>query len=88
MDDEVLGVHFFFDICSNFRIITNLRYGFLENVKGLRSHDKGKTLNTILETLRQLGYYPHWTILSSLNYGLPQKRERWYCVAFRTDVEF
>lgn len=61
---------------------------FLENVKGLKSHNKGKTLRTILDTLKELGYYPHWTILSSLDYGLPQKRERWYCVAFRTDVNF
>ena len=61
---------------------------FLENVKGLKSHDKGKTLQTVLDSLRKLGYYPHWTILSSLDYGLPQKRERWYCVAFRSDVNF
>ena len=61
---------------------------FLENVKGLKSHDKGKTLQIVLDSLRKLGYYPHWTILSSLDYGLPQKRERWYCVAFRSDVNF
>ena len=61
---------------------------FLENVKGLKSHDNGKTLQTVLDTLKKLGYYPHWTILSSLDYGLPQKRERWYCVAFRTEVDF
>ena len=61
---------------------------FLENVKGLKSHDKGKTLQIVLDSLRKLGYYPHWTILSSLDYGLPQKRERWYCVAFRSDINF
>ena len=42
----------------------------------------------ITPSLKKLGYYPHWTILSSLDYGLPQKRERWYCVAFRTEVDF
>ena len=61
---------------------------FLENVKGLVSHNNGKTLATILDNLRKLGYYPHWKVLSSLDYGLPQKRERWYCVAFREDVPF
>lgn len=61
---------------------------FLENVKGLKSHNKGKTLQIVLDSLRKLGYYPHWTILSSLDYGLPQKRERWYCVAFRSDINF
>lgn len=84
--DEVRGT-LFFDVC---RILEYHKppMVFLENVKGLKSHDKGKTLQTVLDTLRKLGYYPHWTILSSLNYGLPQKRERWYCVAFRTDVDF
>ena len=85
-NDEVRGT-LFFDIC---RILEYHKppMVFLENVKGLKSHNKGKTLRTILDTLKELGYYPHWTILSSLDYGLPQKRERWYCVAFRTDVNF
>lgn len=85
-NDKVRGT-LFFDVC---RI---LRYHkppmvFLENVKGLKSHDEGKTLQIILDTLKSLGYYPHWKILSSLDFGLPQKRERWYCVAFRSDVDF
>ena len=77
----------FFDIC---RILKyhNPAMIFLENVKGLVSHNNGKTLATILDNLRKLGYYPHWKVLSSLDYGLPQKRERWYCVAFRKDVPF
>lgn len=61
---------------------------FLENVKGLKSHENGKTLNIIINTLKDLGYFPQWKILSSLDYGLPQKRERWYCVAFREDIDF
>lgn len=85
-NDEVRGT-LFFDVC---RILEYHKppMVFLENVKGLKSHDKGKTLQTVLDCLRKLGYYPHWTILSSLDYGLPQKRERWYCVAFRSDVNF
>jgi len=77
----------FFDIC---RILAYHKpeMVFLENVKGIVSHKKGKTLKTILDNLRELGYYPHWKILSSLDFGLPQKRERWYCVAFRKDVPF
>jgi len=82
-NDEIRGT-LFFDIC---RILEYHKppMVFLENVKGLKSHEEGKTLNVILEKLRELGYFPHWTILSSLDYGLPQKRERWYCVAFRKD---
>ncbi len=77
----------FFDIC---RILEYHKPAmvFLENVKGLVSHKNGETLKVIIDNLRKLGYYPHWQILSSLDFGLPQKRERWYCVAFREDVPF
>ncbi len=77
----------FFDIC---RILEYHKppMVFLENVKGLVSHKEGETLKIILDNLRKLGYYPHWAILSSLDFGLPQKRERWYCVAFRENFPF
>lgn len=49
----------------------------LENVKQLASHDGGKTINTIITTLRdELGYHVDYRILNALDYGLPQKRER------------
>lgn len=60
----------------------------LENVKGLVSHKNGQTLNTILSSLNNLGYYAYWKVLSSLDFGLPQKRERWYCVAFNREVRY
>lgn len=84
--DQTRGT-LFFDIC---RILDYHKppMVFLENVKGLVSHKEGKTLNTILSTLRKLGYFPHWKVLSSLDFGLPQKRERWYCVAFRKEIDF
>ena len=61
---------------------------FLENVKGLRNHDKGKTLETILNVLRNnLGYYvPEPQIINAKNYGVPQNRERIYIVGFRQDL--
>lgn len=61
---------------------------FLENVKGLRSHDKGKTLETILNVLRNdLGYYiPEPQIINAKNFGVPQNRERIYIVGFRKDL--
>lgn len=85
-EDKTRGT-LFFDIC---KIIEKHRppMVFLENVKGLVSHEKGKTLETILSSLRNLGYFPHWKVLSSLDFGLPQKRERWYCVAFRKNIPF
>lgn len=61
---------------------------FLENVKGLRNHDKGKTLATILNVLREdLNYYvPEPQILNAKNYGVPQNRERIFIVGFRKDL--
>ena len=60
---------------------------FLENVKGLRSHDKGKTLETILNVLRNdLGYYvPEPQVINARHFGVPQNRERIYIVGFRKD---
>lgn len=62
---------------------------FLENVKGLRNHDKGKTLETILNVLRDdLKYYvPEPQIVNAKNFGVPQNRERIYIVGFRKDLE-
>lgn len=61
---------------------------FLENVKGIVTHEGGKTLNTILETLKNLGYFPNTAVLDTYDFGIPQYRERWYCVAFRKNIEF
>jgi DNA (cytosine-5)-methyltransferase 1 len=60
---------------------------FLENVKGLRNHEKGKTLTTILSTLDDLGYENHWQILNAKDYGVPQNRERIFMVAIRKDIK-
>lgn len=85
-EDQTRGT-LFFDVC---RILSyhKPKMFFLENVKGLVSHKKGETLKVILNNLTELGYDVHWTVLNSLNYGLPQKRERWYCVGFDKKVNF
>ena len=61
---------------------------FLENVKGLMIHDKGKTFETILNVLRNdLDYYvPDPEIVNAMNFGVPQHRERVYIVGFRKDL--
>lgn len=60
---------------------------FLENVKGLFNHDKGKTLKTILNVLREdLGYFvPEPQVMNAKNFGVPQNRERIFIVGFRKD---
>lgn len=60
---------------------------FLENVKGLVSHDKGKTFKTILKTLDEVGYIvPPPEIVNAMYFGVPQHRERIYIVGFRKDL--
>jgi DNA (cytosine-5)-methyltransferase 1 len=55
----------------------------LENVKGLVSHDGGKTIGTILGTLGEIGYHVSWEVLRAEDFGLPQRRERIFIVGFR-----
>jgi len=69
----------FFDIA---RIIKEKqpRLLLLENVKGLLSHDQGKTFFTIIATLDELGYDCQWQVLNSKDFGVPQNRERVFIV--------
>jgi DNA (cytosine-5)-methyltransferase 1 len=60
----------------------------LENVKQLRTHDKGKTFKIIVEHLQNLGYHIYTEVLNALNFGLPQKRERTYIVGFLDNINF
>lgn len=53
---------------------------FLENVKGLLSHDQGRTFRTILSTLDELGYDAEWQVLNSKDFGVPQNRERVFLI--------
>ena len=84
--DDVRGT-MFFEIA---RIIKYHRPKavFLENVKGLVSHNKGETLKTILKVLREdLEYYvPDPQILNAKDFGLAQNRERVFIVGFRKDI--
>lgn len=62
---------------------------FLENVKGLVGHDKGKTFKVILEKLKDLGYVVNYKVLNAKDFGIPQNRERIYIVCFlEQDVTF
>lgn len=55
---------------------------FLENVKGLKSHDKGNTLKVILGTLEELGYAYSYEVLNAKYFGVPQNRERLFIIAW------
>jgi len=60
----------------------------LENVKRLTTHDNGRTFQVILEKLNELGYTVYHKVFNSLDFGVPQKRERIYIVGFREPIFF
>lgn len=60
----------------------------LENVKQLKGHDGGRTLSTILNTLRELKYDVDYRVLNALDFGLPQKRERVFIVGWKSKLNF
>ena len=69
----------FFDVA---RILKHKKpkHFILENVRGLLSHDSGRTFQTILKVLSDIGYMVQWEVRNSKNYGVPQNRERVYIV--------
>lgn len=62
------------------------KVALLENVKGLVNHDKGRTLETILNSLNDIGYIVDFTMLNSKFFNVPQNRDRIYIVAVREDL--
>lgn len=58
----------------------------LENVKNLKSHDKGKTYSTIISALEELNYAVYPLIYKAKDFGVPQNRERIYIVGFNKNV--
>lgn len=80
--DESVGGNLFFRIAQ---ILEQRKPSvmLLENVKNLKSHDKGRTFKIIKETLERLGYYIKSEVLNSLTHGnTPQNRERIFIVGF------
>ncbi len=55
----------------------------LENVKNLINHDKGKTFSRIIQELDEIGYEVKHNVLNSLDFGVPQRRNRVYIIGFR-----
>ena len=62
------------------------KIAFLENVSGIVSHDSGRTIKVITNTLEELGYVVNTKVMNAKDYGIPQNRNRWYCVAIRKDI--
>ena len=60
-----------------------------ENVKGMLSHDKGRTWQVIKNTFEDYcGYQIYYQVLNGKDYGIPQSRERIYCIGFKEETDF
>lgn len=57
-----------------------------ENVKGLKTHDKGRTYATILDIFEKEGYVIQKDVLNAWDFGVPQKRERLITIGIRKDL--
>ncbi|MGL5955114.1 MAG: DNA cytosine methyltransferase, partial [Brevinema sp.] len=57
-----------------------------ENVKGLVSHDKGKTLETMIKSFEEIGYHVQWKVLNAWDYNVAQKRQRIVIIGIRNDL--
>ena len=57
-----------------------------ENVRGIKTHNNGKTLETILKSFDDIGYNIQYKILNSNNYDVAQKRERMIIIGIRKDL--
>lgn len=58
-----------------------------ENVKGLLTHDNGKTLKTMVDVFEKIGYQVTYKVLNAWNYGVAQKRERIVIIGIRNDLK-
>ncbi len=58
-----------------------------ENVKGLATHDKGKTLQVMLDVFEDVGYKIQYKVLNSLDYSVAQKRQRIFIIGIRKDIK-
>lgn len=58
-----------------------------ENVKGLVTHDKGKTLQVMIDVFEEVGYSVTYKVLNSLDYGVAQKRQRVVIIGVRKDIK-
>lgn len=83
--EDVRGTMFYYFA----QIVNELRPKIFlaENVKGLVSHDEGRTMKTMVEIYQGLGYRVEWHIVRANDYNVAQKRERVIIVGIRNDLK-
>jgi len=62
------------------------RIFIFENVKGLTTHDKGRTFKVVLKAFEDTGYSIQYNVLNAKNYGVPQSRQRLFLIGTRPDA--
>ena len=67
---------------------TSPKVFLFENVKGLLNHDNGRTWHVMHDIFEELGYQVYFRVLNSKDYGIPQNRERVYCLGFKKKTKF
>lgn len=83
--EDVRGTMFFYYA----QILSQLKPKIFlaENVKGLLSHDEGKTLQTMIEVFEGIGYNVEYRVLKAIDYNVAQKRERLVIIGIRKDIK-
>lgn len=82
--EDIRGTMFFY--FAKFLKILEPKMFLCENVKGLISHNNGKTLQTMIDVFSDVGYKVQYKILNANDYGVAQKRQRIVIIGIRNDL--
>lgn len=83
--DDVRGTMFYY--YAEFLRQLKPKMFLAENVKGLTTHDKGRTIQTMIAVFEELGYSVEWKVLNAWNYGVAEKRQRVVIIGIRNDLK-
>ena len=83
--EDVRGTMFFY--YAEFLRQLKPKMFLAENVKGLTTHDGGKTIKTMIDVFEDLGYFVTWKVLNAWDYGVAEKRQRVVIIGTRNDLK-
>ena len=83
--DDIRGTMFYY--YADFLRQLQPKMFIAENVKGLTTHDGGKTIQTMIDVFEELGYNVQWQVLNAWNYGVAEKRQRVVIIGIRKDLK-
>ena len=83
--EDVRGTMFFY--YAEFLRQLQPKMFLAENVKGLTTHDGGRTIQTMVDVFEDLGYTVEWKVLNAWDYGVAEKRQRVVIIGTRNDLK-